>query len=462
MTILSPFSMRKICRRLVGIAVVACLLASTPVFSQEPQSLIDRLETLRKNSAADSQSTETDELILLSLLDRQIQESAVRALDRQTPRTDQQTGTSAPRARATSLVTRPGIPDFFSLSAEHDNLGTGSRATDFTLTATPANLYYRMSGQDTPEKWDRWSPLRHLAASVTLESSSSDGQAFQNAELKYVLLGNRSARDRDFRRKFLAPLMAKAGLQEAANIDTAAQRAIAGTSAEKKLSDTQVTYKKWREQKGTLTVDDVTTKVDSLLSDLERGLTQDERATIKQAALNYLQGAATIQDFDSQFEAAAKTFTGSGWEVALAAGTSHDPDVSDFTYLDLSATYTFPQNTKYSVSFDTTAEANQSRRDPQGAALDTLHGYSAAAGFTASGYLNDRLDLSLEGELRRDEAAALDLGTLGLKAVLNLGHGFSIPVAATYSNRTVDSPKSSTEVTAGLSLDVNSLLPGGS
>ena len=193
MITLSPFSCQKLFRRSVAIAVFAGLLVSVPGFSQAPQGLSDRLQALRNLSA--QQPSGGDELIFLSLLDSTIQTSLVRAKALQSPRTDQQIGTSAPRARATSLVTRPGIPDFLSLSAEHDDLGTGSRTTDFTLTATPANLYYLMSGQDTPDKCDRWSWLRHVSVSATFESSSSDGKAFQNAELKWVLLGNRSARD---------------------------------------------------------------------------------------------------------------------------------------------------------------------------------------------------------------------------------------------------------------------------
>jgi hypothetical protein len=442
------------------ITAFAGLLAAAPGFSQEPQSLSDRLQDLRNLSA--QQPAAGDELIFLSLLNSTLQTSIVRAPALQSPRTDQQIGTSAPRARATSLVTRPGVPDFLSLSAEHDDLGTGSRATDFTLSATPANLYYLMSGQDTPDRWDRSSWLRHLAISTTFESSSSDGKAFQNLELKYVLIGNRNARDRVFRENFLKPLVADKGLQKAANDMTAVQRAIAGTTVEKKLSDTQSTYNRWREGKGTLKPEEVTAEVNSLISKLQSDLTPDELNTIKQAGLRYFQSGKTLQDFDRELQADAKAFINRGWEVALAAGTSHDPDVSDFSYLDLSATYTFPQNNNYSFSFDTEAEANQSRRDSQGASLDTLHGYSAAAGFTAAGYLNDRLDLSIEGKLRHDQAATLDLGSLGLKAVLKPGHGFSIPVVASYRNRTVTSDKSSFKVTAGISFDFNSLLSGGS
>ena len=363
-------------------------------------------------------------------------------------RTDIQLGAPSDSPHATSVLEKPGIADLLSLAIDRGSITKTANGTGLTLSTTPYAISTALGQRDTPARWQKAYLARSLSVSATFSSTDvtqGDFSSFTSGEIKYVIFGNRSPRDKALLDAVRGPL---------AQIFLASDSAIDQACGQVPVSGARNKVNAWLQAPDNLnkTVEQARAELDAQVSTI----TVDP-AKLKSCVVAILTGEQSIAGGLDKVTAATKDYlTKNPLQLSFAALFVRDSMLSDYYTAKLLYGYDVAPLT---INLNAEASWNKSSVSPSGAPLKSLRDYSIVLGVNSNTLLNGRLDYSLSAKASRDETMDAKSIVLGeAKLNLHLTDVLRLPLAASYANRETVTVKQGWQFNVGLSAFLDDVL----
>lgn len=383
-------------------------------------------------------------------------------------RGDQQLSAPSGTGSSTTVAEKAGIADLLAIAIDRGAIQKKSSGTSVTLSTTPYGVRtaFGMPDNDTNWKLNRWQ--RKLSFSSTFSSedvAKGDFSSFEGAEVKYVVLGNRSGRDLvlqgkqelDFVTTFInnadkfeytectQPLIGSLGEQRApqpAHNDV--PESGIGEQALKALP-----------AKGF----DPTTKtaLDAIFADYD----PDPATRV------ILQRCVTALDRQSKADESARTHlttitkaylkSANKLQLSVAGLFQRDPTLSDFYEFKVLTDYnpsagstSGGEQTSMTANLNGQVDFNSHRSTSSGTSIHQLRSWSVEGAANTPRILNQKLDatLSVKGTRAKD-AGARTSAIAQAKVNLHINGTLTLPIGISYANRETDTIKKGLQFNIG-------------
>ncbi|HKA37414.1 MAG TPA: hypothetical protein VKH43_11390 [Thermoanaerobaculia bacterium] len=386
---------------------------------------------------------------------------AVALREKNSPRTDQQTGASSSAAGSVTLTDKPGISDLLNLAIERGAITRAVSDTTFALQTTPYLFYTKFGGDDDAEHWDRLTALRRLALSATFAATSGDENSglsnLLSAEAKYVALGSRSARDRAFREHIkatLAPVIEreKETLRKNTKLES---RWFSKLSPDVQglLDDALIAFNNWQtEAAKPIPAAEVQRKLGELLDPIRARLNSAEISTLAATAASAVEEETVRVSLSKAIAGEAARWLPAGPQLSILYGYNRDPSTSDYSRIKV--LFAYDTGERFSVNANGEVALNHST--PPGGS--TVRAYAGEASLTLGRFAGNALDLTAAAKVGHAKASSLTTTAFQAKANIYVASAVIIPLALTYANHTEDSLKSKLRLNIGLALNADALL----
>lgn len=382
---------------------------------------------------------------------------AVAYYDQHSARTDQQVGASNSSAGAT-ITEKTGISDLLTLAVEHGAITRSSSASAVTLQTTPYLFFTGFGGADSPENWSRLTFLRHLGLTATFSTDTPNTATglgnFEQAEAKYIVLGNRSNRDSALTRKIQAEL------------DTVLAPLLSATACTQKvLSAYPAEYVKARtllraglESQAGLTENALIQVLEAATTDLRARVALTDVAQFRACAGIIAHEVAVSAAVANALEIESKAWEAAKPPLQLAVSYAYVRDVTvvDYSRCKVLLGYVKPGVLSANLNVDVTL--NNSLVSGTGASLERVRNYALEASLTLGRFANNAVDLGFALQYQRDRMISLDKKYWQVATNLYLVKGVTIPLSVTYTNHADDTGTSQTRFSIGLALNADAFL----
>ncbi len=371
----------------------------------------------------------------IGLFEAATPEDFVEAVDSE--RTDQHLTASSSTPGALANLEKPGIADLLALAVERGALTETTSGTNVTFSTTPYAIRTALGENDTPDAWEKLRAWRRISTTATFSSeavTAGDFSSLLSAGLKYVAIGNRSARD--------AVLMKEAGKTlNASLIDAAKSKGVScsefwntpfGTALN---TGTARAFNTWLENQAAATPATIAAKLEELVIAPSTPLDEDTQAKLSAcvAGIGNLDNALELDA--AQIKVMAKTYleAASKNQLSFAGLFTRDPESPYKTFKVL---YGRDRGQGFSINANAEINLNDRSRSPAGVALDRVRDYSVELGASSPQLADGRADntFSLKWYLPQD-AGAKDVITVQAKLNIRVTGTFAVPVALTYANQ---------------------------
>ncbi len=377
------------------------------------------------------------------------------------PRTDRQTGGSA-GAGGLSIVDKPGIADLINVAIENGAITQFGTGTTFTLQTTPYLVYSRFGGADDAQAWDRLTALRKLALSGSFTATGPDsGRGLENlesADAKYVLFGDRSARDRAFRDhiRLIVGNRINEPLVEATGSYVKWQNSLAPEHSAA-IRQAIIDFSDWREGSGAaVTSSQVRAKLNDVLAPVRARLSPQELEALTPVVQAIVAEELSRSEVGAVIEREAQTWCQRGPELSLDYGFTRDSTTSDYSRGKV--LFAYDSGEQLTINLNAELAVNHQGHTPAGVHLKRVRSYTVEAAITLGPFAHNDMDASMGLRVVHPEGASRPQTSAQLQTRIHLSSVLTVPVAVTYMSRSPTTSHEVTRVEVGLSLSGDAVL----
>ncbi len=375
-------------------------------------------------------------------------------------RTDQQIGASSSSTAGTTLVDRPGIPELLAFAIERGALSKSVTGSVLTLSTTPYLIAGFFGVKDTPANWEEWRFLRRIGLSATFADDTAvetegNFSSVHSGEAKFVLLGNRSARDAVlFARADTRAQIRRMGQGDAAT--TAACQAV-NNSALLDIQQKRADLATWL----ATAADKSPAAVRAQLAAIVPSVPDDPatRAALAQCIAAFAAAENTADVAVAEIGAITKDFLAQNQKKQLSFAVSVHRDATIADYSTLKILYAYDMNSKLTLNLNGEGNFNNDRHPASGTALDRVRSYAIEAGGTLGRFKEKHYDATFGAKIWRDESSGgKTIVTASWKNTLYVSSSLQVPISLTYASRDVENMKKGIQLSGGLGSLLDHLL----
>jgi hypothetical protein len=372
-------------------------------------------------------------------------------------RNDQQTTAASGGAAATSVTDKAGIADLLSVAIERGAITKSASGTSTTLTSTPYAWMTAFGTKDTTENWKRYAWARKISLSSTFSSedvTKGDFSSFANGEVKFVVAGDRSARDVEIPAlpgvDALAAVINKADALEFATctsqlIPILGEQRVKDAFAAKDQTALDEAFAGYTPDPAGLKV--IRQCVTSVTSQFDAD--KFVRAQLPKLIATYLQKQNKFQ-------------------LSIAGLYQRDASISDFYSVKLLSDYNpaagnavaaDTANPAATANLNAQVDFNQHNQAPDGTNLHQVRSYSLEAAANSARFAERRLDATLSVKAQRSkENEAKTIGIVQGKLNVHVSSTLMVPIALSYANREDNIVKKGFQISVGFAALLDELM----
>lgn len=377
-------------------------------------------------------------------------------------RTNNQIGTTTSKRGATTLTENTGFEELLALAIEQGAVAETHNGSTITLSTTPYMIATGLGTADTASNWEHLSFLRRLGINASFQASGETGSigAFEGTEIKYAVMGSRTARD--------AALAITAGRVLADPLVQVATRlnvTLANLTANIPLLDSRITeLSKWIEAKrlpaGRAGLDAAAPDMDTEMAKLFADVPAAQIAELRAAYLAMVDVVVAEDTTAAKLKELTDIYLKRGASLSVAYQYQTQSVGSALSTIKLLVAYDAAPSVQ--ANLNANVDLNNSATGAAGHALETVNSYGAQGGLTFGRFAANKADVSFEGEVQRQrqQSDAAEMTTASFQAKMNLylTPTVTIPIATTYVSQTAIGAHSHWHFNIGLSLSGDSLL----